>query len=168
MKLTNVSVTKTIGEVTTLLDKEKRISPVLKAAIQLLLALVSLMAERLSLNSSNSSKPPSTDPNRKKKKKIKAVISVIQGGQPGRNGTTLAPVQEPDEIISIKLDKRTLPRGEYIDVGFEKRQVIDLEISRIVTEYRAQILENAAGKRFVAPLRRWKPSFGTIYGHGIF
>lgn len=44
-----------------------------------------------------------------------------------------------------------ITRGEYHDVGFEARQVIELEISRIVTEYRAQILENAAGKRFVAP-----------------
>ena len=53
-------------------------------------------------------------------------------------------------IHPIKLDKRTLPRGEYHDVGFEARQIVELEITRIVTEYRAQILENAAGKRFVA------------------
>ena len=68
MKLTKVNVTKTIEEVSLLLDKEK-LSPVLKAAIQLLLTVVTLLAERLSLNSSNSSKSPSTDPNRKKRKK---------------------------------------------------------------------------------------------------
>lgn len=100
MKLTKVSVTKTIEEVTTLLDKEKQISPVLKAAIQLLLAVVTLLAERLSLNSSNSSKPPSTDLNRKKKKKGKDGNKRNPGGQPGRNGTTLEPVDDPDEIIS--------------------------------------------------------------------
>ena len=53
MKLAKINVTQTIEEVTTLLDKEKRISPVLKAAIQLLLTVVTLLAERLSLNSSN-------------------------------------------------------------------------------------------------------------------
>ena len=118
---------------------------------QLLLTLITLLAERLSLNSSNSSKSPSTDPNRKKKKKGNDGNKRNPGGQPGRNGTTLEPLDDPDEIIPIKLDKRTLPRGDYHEVGFEKRQVVELEISRIITEYRAQILENAAGKRFVAP-----------------
>jgi len=149
VKLSKVNVTKTIDEVSQLLEKEKRISPVLKAAIQLLLTIVTLLAERLSLNSSNSSKPPSTDPNRKKKKK--AGNQRKPGGQPGRDGTNLKTVDDPDDIISIKLDKRTLPRGEYHDVGFEARQVIELEITRIVTEYRAQVLKNGAGKRFVAP-----------------
>lgn len=35
--------------------------------------------------------------------------------------------------------------------GFEARQVIDLKISRIITEYRVEVLENEAGKRYVAP-----------------
>ena len=51
----------------------------------------------------------------------------------------------------IHLDKRTLPRGHYHDVGFESRQVVDIKISTVVTEYRAQILEDAPGKRYVAP-----------------
>ena len=150
MKLTKVNVTKTIEDATALLEKEKRISPALKVMFQLLLTLITLLAERLSLNSGNSSKPPSVDPNRKKKKKGKDGNKRNPGGQPGRNGTTLEPVDDPDDIISIKLDKRTLPRGEYHDVGFEARQIVELEITRIVTEYRAQVLENAAGKRFVA------------------
>ncbi len=151
MKLTKVNVTKTIADATDLLEQEKGMSPALKTMFQLLLTLITLLAERLSLNSSNSSKPPSTDPNRKKKKKDNDGNKRNPGGQPGRNGTTLEPVDEPDEIILIKLDKRTLPRGEYRDVGFEARQIIELEITRIVTEYRAQILKNAVGKRFVAP-----------------
>ena len=150
MKLTKVNVTKTIEDATALLEKEKRISPALKVMFQLLLTLITLLAERLSLNSGNSSKPPSVDPNRKKKKKGENGNKRNPGGQPGRNGTTLEPVDDPDDIISIKLDKRTLPRGEYHDVGFEARQIVELEITRIVTEYRAQVLENAAGKRFVA------------------
>ena len=65
-------------------------------------------------------------------------------------GKNLEPVDNPDTIIPIKLDKRRLPKGNYHDVGFESRQVIDIEISRIVTEYRAQILEDAEGNRHVA------------------
>jgi transposase len=149
VKLSKVNVTKTIEEATELLKTEKGLSPALKAMFQLLLTLVTLLAERLSLNSSNSSKPPSTDPNRKKRKKNGN--NRKPGGQPGRNGTTLEPVDDPDNIIPINLDKRTLPRGEYHEVGFEARQVVELEITRIVTEYRAQILANASGKQFVAP-----------------
>jgi hypothetical protein len=33
----------------------------------------------------------------------------------------------------------------------EVRQVVDIEFMRVVTEYRAQILENELGQRFVAP-----------------
>jgi transposase len=35
-------------------------------------------------------------------------------------------------------------------VGYEARQVIDLDISKVVTEYQAQILEDQNGKRYVA------------------
>ncbi len=38
----------------------------------------------------------------------------------------------------------------YEDAGFEKRQVFDIDISRIVTEYRAQVLIDSADNRFVA------------------
>jgi transposase len=38
----------------------------------------------------------------------------------------------------------------YHDAGFETRQVIDIHIERCVTEYRAQILRNENGQRFVA------------------
>ena len=43
-----------------------------------------------------------------------------------------------------------MPLGDYQDVGYESRQVINIKISRNVTEYRAQILENELGQRFVA------------------
>ncbi len=35
-------------------------------------------------------------------------------------------------------------------MGYESRQVVDIEISRVITEYRAQILEGADGKRYTA------------------
>ena len=35
-------------------------------------------------------------------------------------------------------------------MGYESRQIVDIEISRVVTEYRAQTLEDANGKRYTA------------------
>lgn len=72
------------------------------------------------------------------------------GGQAGRIGTTLGAVDDPDTVHVIKIDKRGLPPGHYNDAGFERRQVIELQIERVVTEYRAQILHNDNGQRFVA------------------
>ena len=48
------------------------------------------------------------------------------------------------------MDRRTLPRGYYRDEGFEARQVVDIDIGLRVTGYRAQVLTNEAGQRFVA------------------
>lgn len=66
-------------------------------------------------------------------------------------GKNLHPVENPDEITVIPIDKRSLPKGRYRDVGYDARQVIDIRISRFVTEYRAQILEDPNGNSFVAP-----------------
>ena len=48
-----------------------------------------------------------------------------------------------------------MPRGSYTEVGFDKRQVIDIETNIIITEYQAQIVEDASGKRFSAPFPTW-------------
>ena len=56
------------------------------------------------------------------------------------------------DLHPINLDKGCLPKGHfYRDVGFESRQIVDVKISRTVTEYRAQILEDEQGNRYVAP-----------------
>ena len=64
---------------------------------------------------------------------------------------TLRQVANPDEIQSIRIDRRTLPRGDYTDVGVESRQLFDIRITRHVTEFQAQVLEDTQGRRFVAP-----------------
>ena len=120
----------------------------MRSMVELLVLLVTLLANRLNLNSRNSSKPPSSDPNRKKERKVKGDRKA--GGQKGRVGVTLQKVDKPDKVEVIKVDRRKLPRGEYKEVGYESRQVFDIEISRIVTEYRAEILEDAKGNQFVA------------------
>ena len=150
MKIDNIDIGKTVDKAKRLLKKEKNVSPALRAVVEILLIVVQVMLGRLKLNSKNSSKPPSSDPNRKKQNRQKKKNNRQQGGQPGHVGTQLKPVDDPDNVEDIKIDKRTLPRGNYTDVGFEVRQVIDFKIIAHVTEYRAQILVNETGKRYVA------------------
>ena len=149
MTIGNVDVEATIERVKTQLAAEKDLSPALKSSLEVLLLLVTILLSRLGLNSKNSSKPPSADPNRAKEPKNKSDRK--PGGQNGHNGTTLQPVSDPDEIENLLVDRRTLPKGRYQDVGYESRQVIDLDISKVVIEYRAQVLEDQQGRRFVAP-----------------
>jgi transposase len=149
MKIESIDVEATIKNTRTLLENDPDVSPALKSSMEVLLMLVAVLINQLGLNSQNSSKPPSSDPNRKKKKKTAGVRKA--GGQKGHVGTTLQKFDTPDQIENIPVDRRTLPKGRYKDVGYESRQVVDIEISRVVTEYRAQILENAKGKRYTAP-----------------
>jgi len=88
------------------------------------------------------------------------------GGQNGHIGTTLTKIENPDRIKVIKINRHDLPPGQYHQVGFETRQVFDIDISRIVTEYRAQILESDEGSRFVASFPPGV-SKAAQYGEGI-
>ena len=149
MKIETIDVEATIENTRKLLKNDPGVSPALKGTIELLLTLVTILINQLGLNSRNSSKPPSFDPNRKKK--IKKVGDRKAGGQNGHVGTTLQKYDDPDHIENIPVDRTSIPKGTYKSVGYESRQVVDIEISRIVTEYRAQILEDANGKRYTAP-----------------
>jgi len=149
MTVDNINVDAAIKRVNDLIAAEKDLSPALKAGLEVLLLLVTILANRLGLNSKNSSKPPSSDPNRKKDFKEQGERK--PGGQLGHIGTTLKPVSDPDLIKEIKVDRNTLPQGNYRAVGYESRQVVDLDISTVVTEWRAEILEDQKGKRYVAP-----------------
>ena len=62
MKIENIDVDTSINAVKDLLEKEKDLFPALRSALEVLLLLVTLLLNRLTLNSKNSSKPPSTDP----------------------------------------------------------------------------------------------------------
>lgn len=150
MKLKDVDVSQVIKNAKALLAEEKNISPALKSVIEILLVIISIFVERFNKNSANSSKPPSEDKNRKKGSKNKP-SDRKPGGQNGHEGSRLEKVSNPDEIKLIKIDKRTLPKGRsYREVGYESRQVIDIRISKIVTEYRAQILSDIYGNKHIA------------------
>lgn len=66
-------------------------------------------------------------------------------------GVTLLKVDEPDRIEVVKLDLRKLHREDYRKVGYKSRRVFDIDISGIVTEYQAEILEDSKGNQFIAP-----------------
>lgn len=147
MKVENIDIEATIAKAQALVREDKELSAATKSIVEILILIITLLANRLNLNSTNSSKPPSSDPNRKKRSKKTGKKA---GGQKGHVGTTLKQVDEPDIVEIIDIDRRKLPAGKYRQVGFERRQVFDIDISRIVTEYRAQILEDENGKQFVA------------------
>ena len=73
------------------------------------------------------------------------------GAQPGHAGTTLKPLNDPDMVKDIRIDRRLLPPGQYKRCGHEARQVIDLDIATVVTEWRAKVVADEQGRRYVAP-----------------
>lgn len=149
VKLDGIDIDSTLKEMESILSEEKDLSPALRSMIGVLILLVKLLSHRMGLDSRNSSKPPSSDPNRLKTSRKQS--GKKPGGQKGHSGTTLTQIETPDGIEIIRIDRRSLPTGRYQDMGFEKRQVFDIEICRHVIEYQAQILADENGKRFVAP-----------------
>ncbi len=149
LKLDGIDIDKTLKEAVLLLEQEKHLSPALKSVINILILVVTLLTNRSGLNSRNSSKPPSSDPNRLKTSRKKSTKKT--GGQPGHRGNTLKQVEEPDEVHSIQIDRRTLPKGHYEEADIDRRQVFELHIARNVIEYQAQVLQNETGQRYVAP-----------------
>jgi len=94
--------------------------------------------ERINKNSSNSSKPPSSD-GFKKPKSFRKKSGKPTGGQFGHEGHTLEKVENPDEIVDIKPEKCKC--GYHLsDVeGITRsRQVFEMPVIKVkVTEYRA-------------------------------
>lgn len=151
MKLENIDVSKTLEKVKEGLAKEKNLSFAFKALIEMLIVIIGIFLERVTKNSSNSSKPPSADQNREKKAKDKKDPKKKPGGQNGHNGSTLKPVENPDKIVDLKVNRKDLPKGEKLtEAGFEARQVINIKITKVITEYRAHILKDKKGNRYMA------------------
>jgi len=147
-----INVTQTLARVEKLLGKDRSLSPAARAMFELLVTIIHLLVAKLGLNSSNSSIPPSQDSRRKRGAKPEGNGRKRKpGGQNGHPGTTLQPVDDPDQIEDIAVDRKTIPPGPYKSDGFEARQVIDIVITRYVTEFRAEILEDRHGRQFVAP-----------------
>lgn len=153
MKIEKIDIRETIEEARRFLASDKSASPALKATMNLLITIITLLCNRLNITSRNSSTPPSQDPDRKKKtiqnggkKKGKRK----PGGQNGHKGVTLERAEQPDTIENISIDRRTIPPGDYRAAGYESRQVFYIQVSVHVTEYRAEVLEDSEGNRYVA------------------
>ena len=150
MAKTKVKVARTIERTKAGLASEVNLSSEFKETVSELLDVVVLLSNRLNLNSSNSSKSPSQDPNRSKQSRTAKGRKRKPGGQKGHVGNYLKQVPTPTSVETILIDRRSLPKENYDSFGFESRQVFDLEISMTVIEYRAEVLINSRGVEFVA------------------
>lgn len=149
MTIDGLDIEQAIKNSREVIEADKTLSDSTRSVFEILLLAVTLMSGRLGKNSRNSSKPPSSDPNRDKKSKPKSGKKA--GGQNGHKGKTLEPFESPDEIEVIKIDQRSLPQGKYTCGGIERRQVVDIEIKRVIKEYQVEVLINDEGVRFAAP-----------------
>ena len=97
------------------------------------------LEERLAKNSSNSSKPPSTDGfSKTKKKNLRKKSGKKPGGQKGHKGHRLEPVENPDHTITY--DPIECSCGCHLEnapvIDIEKRQVFDVPPVKLeVTEH---------------------------------
>ena len=117
-----------------------------------LLAQLEELEARLNLNSTNSSKPPSSDGlNKPAPKSLRKKTGRTTGGQPGHEGKTLEQIQNPDQSYELKLERcpeSDVALGEDQIVGMIKRQVFDLPSPKLeVTEYIAYIYELENGQK---------------------
>lgn len=109
--------------------------------IKMLEKRIKALEDRLGQNSSNSSRPPSTDWFRKPKN-LKVKTGRSPGGQKGHKGSNLKMVEDPDHITEHNVStcigcgcslKKISP------AGYRKRQVFDLPPIKVeVEEHRAQ------------------------------
>jgi transposase len=118
----------------------------LKARVAALQERVGELERQLELNSSNSSKPPSSD-GLKKPPRVPRVRSLRErsgkksGGQKGHRGETLRPVENPDIIVD-HYPKTCMQCAANVpaemSTGYRSRQVVDIpEPKVVVTEHRA-------------------------------
>ena len=97
------------------------------------------LEERLAKNSSNSSKPPSTDGfSKPKPKNLRKKSGKKPGGQKGHKGHRLEPVENPDHTIAH--DPLACSCGCHMEtapvIGVETRQVFDIPpVKVVVTEH---------------------------------
>lgn len=124
----------------------RRENGVLRADNAALRAEVAELRRRLDLDSSNSSKPPSSDGLKKKPRvpgSLRGRSGKPSGGQAGHKGDTLKQVEAPDRIERHTADQCRHCRAcltASMQTGMEKRQVFDLPERLIeVTEHQTLV-----------------------------
>ena len=108
------------------------------------------LSGRLSLNSNNSSKPPSSDGlNKPAPKSLRVAGQRPTGGQKGHPGTTLRQASKPDKIVVHGVPQQCQACQSKLPVAYvgEKRQVFDLPTLQFeVTEHQAMQAICACGQ----------------------
>ncbi|WP_133126887.1 DUF6444 domain-containing protein [Legionella nagasakiensis] len=108
-------------------------------------AEIAELKKRLNKDSSNSSKPPSSDGLKKPSRtsSLREQGKHPSGGQKGHRGTTLKQVVHPNHVVTHELEQcpdcgRSLV--QEVAKGIVKRQVFDLPAVQVeVTEHRAEM-----------------------------
>ena len=157
MKIDGLSVVETIESVEQIMTQQN-ISEDFKVKLENLILLARIMKDRLTINSTNSSIPPSKDDLKDKGSKEEEISEGKNkpkntrkaGGQKGHAGSQLQLLENPDEIIYIPYNEMINFTGDYSFDDYQVRQVIDLKISRHVTEYRAEIITGQDGNKYYA------------------
>ena len=112
------------------------------AFIMSLLTRIEALEQRLGMNSTNSSMPPSSDGLAKPKpkpKNLRVKTNRKPGGQEGHTGTTLAPKENPDIVIEHNPQQCSCgcDLSNVSGTVVQKRQVVDLpKIELEYTEHR--------------------------------
>jgi len=131
-------------------NAQKVLITAMQADIATLRAEVQRLRDQLAKNSSNSSKPPSSDGlNKPKPKSLRPRGKRKPGGQKGHKGHTLRMVEKPDHTVPhavVQCECCGLPLAEQETEGVEKRQVFDIPEPKVeTTEHRAEIKTCACG-----------------------
>ena len=117
--------------------------------IKLLKERMADLEHRLGLNSSNSSKPPSSDGLGKKPKSLRVKGKNPSGGQKGHKGHTLTQVPNPDQVIRHTVEACMVCQAslkEAQTVNIIKRQVFDIPKTRIeIREHQAEVKRCSCG-----------------------
>lgn len=175
-KRTNRRIRELMNETREALEQEASVPLSVRDAVENLVDAVGHILEHLGQHSGNSHVPPSKDIGRSKggkkdkEKKSKERDSRKVGGQPGHEGNYLPLSDTPDVVIDIPVESVSLARtgmDMYVSIEPERRQVIDFEITRIITEYRAQQLYSPiTGVTYTASFPPEVKS-PTQYGNGL-
>jgi hypothetical protein len=111
----SINIQETIEKARKQIEDEPNLSPALKTTFELLINLCLLLAQKwLPKDSKNSNLPPSADVNREKTSKVWEKRK--PSGQAGHPGASLKPVDTPDQIVPLLIDRHSLP-GENCWLG---------------------------------------------------
>lgn len=135
----------------------------LNEQVALLVGKIADLEKRLGRDSSNSSKPPSSDAGTAKSarpenanRKARRAMGRRQGKQPGTPGFTLAQVTDPDQVVVHRPSRCRACEAPLDDapvVGETVRQVFDVpDPTVVVVEHRAQRRRCACGCATAAEL----------------